>query len=383
MDITEKSLNIKNRIYLNINIIKGKISYNDDLIKIIIEEIVVEVYFMTDEKQEKLTEMVDEFCDEFLNDEYKQKSHEIIEKMANGKNVRFKRGKLEVWASAIIYVVCQINSLFDETNEVHLKRKDIFNYFNTNQSVVLRKAVNLKNIYKLDNKVSLNTEKPNFKDVEDEIYENIMKHDFGDDYHIFDNNMTVKDYQQIIDDYEQKFGEKFFKENQGKFWLIHETRPYMQCLLDQASLLWENGEKEKAINQYKYMLKLNPGDNQGVRDLLLPNLLELNRLDEAQELYSEYENDITANWKFGKLLMDIKNNVSFDEIEMQYKQCINYNPYVVPYLLGNKKLPKEMPYFHGLGDENEAVFYVLIAGDAWHGDKKAMKTLRQCYNSLR
>ena len=40
-----------------------------------------------------------------------------------------------------------------------------------------------------------------------------------------------------------------------------------------------NGEKEKAINQYKYMLKLNPGDNQGVRDLLLSNLLELNRLD--------------------------------------------------------------------------------------------------------
>ena len=80
--------------------------------------------------------------------------------------------------------------------------------------------------------------------------------------------------------------------------------------------------------------------------------------------------------------MDIKNNVSFDEIEMQYKQCINYNQYVVPYLLGNKKLPKEMPYFHSLGDENEAVFYDLIAGYAWHGDKKAMKTLRQCYDSL-
>ena len=151
----------------------------------------------------------------------------------------------------------------------------------------------------------------------------------------------------------------------------------MQCLLDQAQLLWENGEKEKAIKQYKYMLKLNPNDNQGVRDVLLPNLLELNRLDEAQELYLQYKEDISANWKFGKLLLDIKNNVSIDEIEMQYKNCIESNPYIVPFLLGNKKLPNEMPYFYGIGDENEAVFYVLLAGDAWHGDEKSMKVLKR------
>ena len=332
---------------------------------------------MTDEKQEKLTEMVDEFCDEFLNDEYKQKSHEIIEKMANGKNVRFKRGKLEVWASAIIYVVCQINSLFDESNEVHLNRKDIFNYFNTNQSVVLRKAVNLKNIYKLDNNFSLNSEKSNFKGLEDVMHENIMKHNFGDDYPISDNNMAVKDYQQIIDDYEQKFGKKFFKENQGYFWLIHETRPYMQCLLNQASLLWENGEKEKAINQYKYMLKLNPNDNQGVRSILFPHLLELDRIDEAEELYFKYEEDASAVWKYCKLLLDIKNNASLSEIETQYESCVESNPYVVPYLLQNISIPLELPYFYGIGDENEAIFCAVETCEAWWYDKKAMEILRK------
>lgn len=331
---------------------------------------------MSDEKQEKLTEMVDEFCDEYLNEEYKQISHKIIEKMANGKSVYFKRGKLEVWASAIIYVVCQVNSLFDESNEVHITRKDILNYFNTNQSIVLRKAINLRNIYHLD-KHSLNkTKESNHKELEEELYANIMDNDFGDNYPMSDDNMTIEDYQKIIDDYEQKFGKKYFKEYEGEFWLIHETRPYMQCLLDQAQLLWENGEKEKAIKQYKYMLKLNPNDNQGVRDVLLPNLLELNRLDEAQELYLQYKDDISANWKFGKLLLDIKSNVSIDEIEMQYKNCIESNPYIVPFLLGNKKLPNEMPYFYGIGDENEAVFYVLLAGDAWYGDEKSMKVLK-------
>ena len=330
---------------------------------------------MTDEKQKKLTEMVDEFCDEYLNDEYKQISHEIIEEMANGKSVYFKRGKLEVWASAIIYVICRINSVFDESNEVHITRRDILNYFNTKQSTVSRKANNLRNIYNLD-KYSLNSVKEsNFADFEEEINANIMERNFGDNYPISEDNMTIEGYQKIIDDYEQKFGKEFFKENEGYFWLIHETRPYMQCLLDQGHLLWENGEKEKAINQYKYMLKLNPNDNQGVRDVLLPNLLELNRLDEAQELYLQFEEDCSANWKFGKLLLDIKNNASFDEIEMQYKNCIKSNPYVVPFLIGDKKLPMKMPSFYGIGDENEAVFYVLLAADAWYSDEKSMKVL--------
>ncbi len=206
---------------------------------------------------------------------------------------------------------------------------------------------------------------------------NIMERNFGDSYPIGDENMTVEDYQKVIDDYEQKFGERYFEENEGMFWGIHETRPYMQCLLDQGHLLWESGERERAIDQYKYMLKLNPNDNQGVRDTLLPNLLELNRLDEAEDLYLEYEDDYSASWKFGKLLLDIKRNTSFDEIKMQYKKCIEYNPYIVDYLLGEKRIPAEMPFFYGFGDENEAIYYVLLSAEAWYSDIKSMKVLME------
>ena len=333
---------------------------------------------MTDEKQEKLTEMVDNFCDEYLNEEYKQICHEIIEEMSNGKRVQFKRGKLEVWASAVIYAICQINSLFDKSSEINIARKDIFSYFGTNQTAVLTKAMKLRDIYDLDYKYSLNnTEESDFKELEELLSANIMDNNFGNDYPSSSDNMTVKDYQKLIDDYEKKFGKRFFEENEGMFWLITETRPYMQCLLDQAQLLWQNGEKEKAIDQYKYMLKLNPNDNQGVRDLLLPNLLELNRLEEAKELYLQYDEDASASWKFGKLLLDIKSNASFDEIETEYKDCIESNPYIVPFLLGKKRLPKKMPLFYGIGDENEAVFYVVLAEDAWHSDKKSLKVLNK------
>ena len=153
----------------------------------------------------------------------------------------------------------------------------------------------------------------------------------------------------------------------------------MQCLLAQADLLYANGEKEKAINQYKYMLELNPNDNQGVRDVLLPNLLELNRLDEASELYLKYENDFTAGWNFGKLLLDIKSNASFDEIKMQYEISVKSNRHVVPYLLGIKRIPLKMPNYYQLGDKNEAIYYILMSADAWENDKKAMKVLKKLY----
>lgn len=316
---------------------------------------------MSDDKREKLTEMVEAFCREYLNDDYKRLCLKLIEKMAERKSVPYERGKLEVWASAVIYAVSQINSLFDGENENHITRKDITSYFKTKQSIVSQKAINLRNIFNMDSELTFYGDDSDFDD-------NIM---------IDDDSLSVEEYQRAIDAYKRKFGEKFFEENEGKFWLILETRPFMQCLLDQAQLLWVYGEANRAIDQYKYMLKLNPNDNQGVRDLLFPNLLELNRLDEAKELYFEYVNDATSNWKFNKLLLDIKSNASFDDIKMQYDKCVDSNPYIVPYLLGKKRFPEELPPFYGIGDENEAIFYAVLATDAWESDPKAMKILKK------
>ena len=329
---------------------------------------------MSDEKREKLTEMIEGFCHNYLNDEYLQLSLNVVDEMAGAKNPYYERGNLEVWASAIIYAVCQVNSVFDASSEVHIARKDILNHFNTKQSAVLKKAVNLRDIYTLDVKVSV--KKSGFR--EDEIYDNIMRNDLGDSYEMLRNgDMSVEDYETAIKAFREKLGEEFFEENMGHFWLIHETRPFMQCLFEQSQLLWEEGERQRAVDQYKYMLKLNPNDNQGVRDVLLANLLELNRLDEAHELYLQYEDDATANWKYGKLLLDIKNDASFDEIKRQYKKCVSSNPYVVPFLLGEKSLPNTLPYFYGIGDENEAVFYVFLSGNAWLDDMRAMKLLKK------
>ena len=99
-----------------------------------------------------------------------------------------------------------------------------------------------------------------------------------------DGEMTIEDYQEYIDDFKKNVGEEFFKENEGNFWAIPETRTFMGCLFEQTLLFWQNNEKDKAISQLKYVLKLNPRDDQGVRYVLLAYLLELDMLEDAQSL---------------------------------------------------------------------------------------------------
>jgi len=43
---------------------------------------------------------------------------------------------------------------------------------------------------------------------------------------------------------------------------------------------------------------------------------------------------------------------------------VSQNPYVVPYLLGRRRMPRTVPDYTGIGDKDEAVAYVAeFAGD--------------------
>jgi len=58
-----------------------------------------------EEKSKKLAEMTASFCDEKLDDDYKQLCQKLIIKMKRKRNVPFLTGKLEIWAAAIIYAL--------------------------------------------------------------------------------------------------------------------------------------------------------------------------------------------------------------------------------------------------------------------------------------
>ncbi len=63
----------------------------------------------------------------------------------------------------------------------------------------------------------------------------------------------------------EKTVKKFPKWPKQMKWGWLENRAYMRAIQYMGDLYWDNGEIEKAIELFRLLLKLNPGDNQGVR----------------------------------------------------------------------------------------------------------------------
>lgn len=401
-------------------------------------------------KEEQLIEMVESFCEECVDEEYKDLSVKLVEKLGRKQDVPFKRGKLEIWASAVIYSLGQINFLFDDSFDPYLTPKDICNYFNTKQSTVSDKARKIRVMFNMghyDEEFSTNNLKGtnNFvvdadsglivpesmlstnnvtllslfsevmemdeeeikevlvesflenndkKDLEDylDMISTSIPDDMIEDYlDMFFNTAsinnneneeshlleTIEQCEEFIDDFHEKMGDEYFEENKGHFWQIFETREFMSALLHLSILLFEDNQDHKAIEQLEYILELNPNDNQGVRYLLITNLLKLNLLEKVENLMDFYDEEYSTTWNFSKLLLAIKNNEDENTIKELYGEAINSNNYVVPFLLGDEKISDDEPSFYSEGSEEEAISYLDFALDVWKNDKTAMKILNK------
>ena len=105
---------------------------------------------------------------------------------------------------------------------------------------------------------------------------------------------------------ERALGPQLFEQEAGRFWSLVEARPYMRARLGLALVLEALGRRDEAMAHYRELLRLNPNDNQGVRDLVLPALLTAGHDDEAAALLDRYADDATAVWRYGHALVTFR-----------------------------------------------------------------------------
>jgi len=98
-------------------------------------------------REKKLIEIVGAFCAQRLNDDYYQLCLKLIKKLGRKRDVPFKRGKIEIWAAAIVYSIGSINFLFDKSFEPYLTVEQISDYFGTKSSTVSNKARQIKTMF--------------------------------------------------------------------------------------------------------------------------------------------------------------------------------------------------------------------------------------------
>lgn len=102
------------------------------------------------EKEQMLIELVSNFCQDKLNEEYETLCIELVKKLGRKRNVPFMTGKLEIWAASIIYTIGNLNFLFDKSFEPYIRSSDIHEYFGTKSSTVVAKSKVIRDLLKLD-----------------------------------------------------------------------------------------------------------------------------------------------------------------------------------------------------------------------------------------
>ena len=174
---------------------------------------------------------------------------------------------------------------------------------------------------------------------------------------------------------ERALGSEAFEEDAGHFWGIIETRPYMRAREGLALCLWELGERKAAVEHLRDMLRLNPGDNQGLRYTLLDWLLAMSRDEEAGALLAQHDDDDTAAWLYNHALWTFRREGDGPEARRRLKEAIAGNRHVPAYLLVRKHLPSQLPEAVSLGGEDEAATYATDALRNWQSTDGALSWL--------
>ncbi len=173
---------------------------------------------------------------------------------------------------------------------------------------------------------------------------------------------------------ERTIGKQAFIEDVGHFWGLLETRPYMRARAGLAECLWAVGRREEAVAHFQDLLWLNPNDNQGIRDLLMPRLIELGRDKDAEKLFRQFD-DGMATLMYSRALLDFIKLGDSPKADASLKAALGENKFVPSYILGRKKMPPNLPDHYGFGDDAEAFIYAHGNKAAWQSTPEALEWL--------
>ena len=186
-------------------------------------------------------------------------------------------------------------------------------------------------------------------------------------------------FQRAVKAGEDALGSEGFKDYAGHFWGFHETRPYMRARLGVGEALWVTGEKDTAIQNFKEMLELNPGDNQGIRYILAAKLLEIGKMDDLKALLVKCVDDYSADIQYTRALLayfeDAENAEEIAELAWETNQH-------VPGMLSGHTPEVKLHDYITMGGQDEASSYLGAFGPAWKRTPGAIEWLEEVTSLL-
>jgi len=93
------------------------------------------------DKFKEIGEMLIDFCDEKLNEDYEDLCLRLLEKLCRKRPSPLLSGKASTWAAGIAYAIGSNNFIFDKTQEIHLTANELASAFGVSSSTASSKAV--------------------------------------------------------------------------------------------------------------------------------------------------------------------------------------------------------------------------------------------------
>ena len=182
-------------------------------------------------------------------------------------------------------------------------------------------------------------------------------------------------YAQGVAAGERTLGPAVFSEEAGHFWHDLRTRPYMRARFGLARCLDDLGQRADAVPHYRELLRLNPGDNQGVRYVFLNALLLVGLDEEAASLLVQFGDEPTALWQYGQALCAFRRLGDSAASRGRLRAALRSNRYVPGYLTGDTEWAGGSPASYAMGSREEAVICTEELGDAWEATPGALDWL--------
>jgi len=108
---------------------------------------------MTDEAAEKkideIKDMLKAFSAQHLNDELHGYCIKLLEKISRKRTLSITKGKREIWAASIIYVIARLNFLFDKASKKFLTVDTVCVFFGCSKSTIGNKATEIEKACKI------------------------------------------------------------------------------------------------------------------------------------------------------------------------------------------------------------------------------------------
>jgi hypothetical protein len=96
-----------------------------------------------------ITERINIFCKQHLNEEYADISQKLTAALCRKRPSPLLRGQPQVWAAGIIHALGYVNFLFDPSNSPHINVSDLFAHFDVSKSTGTAKSKQIRDLFNL------------------------------------------------------------------------------------------------------------------------------------------------------------------------------------------------------------------------------------------